>query len=196
MKKFLLLGLVAVLTACPVYRLPEITIPNELSVAEQDAFLALINGKRQNAVTTAVACLASGPSFPAKTFNTNSRVLLRDTALTTAALAHLNYLVKNHPEGFTQPGNPNALAFDPHNGAGDGTPINRAGAAGFSGTAWGEVMAFDFPNQTEVLNRWLTSSFGHCQVAMDDDFNRAGFAKVTVASSSKSYWIMAVGRTP
>ena len=198
MKKFIWLGLalVSVLVACNSYQLPAITIQNELSVSDQQAFLALVNNKRQNAATANVNCLAGGANFPAKNFTVNSQALVLDTSLTKAGLAHINHMVRIYPNGFTQPGNPDALAFDPHNKAGDGTPVDRATATGFSGSGWGEVMAFDFASSSDVLSKWLTSSFGHCQVVMDNDFNRAGFAKVTVPNSSKTYWIMAVGRNP
>jgi hypothetical protein len=188
--------LVVLLVACPTYQLPAITIENELGLTDQSAFLAQINTKRQNAQTSNVNCLDGGPNFPAKNFTSNSQTLSLDTTLTKAALAHINHMARSHPSGFTVSGNPNALAFDPHNKAGDGTPVDRASAAGFRGSAWGEVMAFDFASAAEVLDKWLTSNFGHCQVVMDNDFNRAGIAKVTVPGNSKPYWIMAVGRNP
>jgi hypothetical protein len=195
MKQFALLGIV--LASCTLgYQLPAITITNELNLTDQSNFLGLVNDKRQNAQTSNVNCLDGGVNFPAKNFNTNSQALTLDNNLTKAALAHINHMARTHPNGFTLSGNPNALAFDPHNKAGDGTPVERATAAGFSGSGWGEVMAFDFATSSEVLNRWLTSNFGHCQVVMDNDFNRAGIAKVTVPNSSKTYWIMAVGRNP
>jgi uncharacterized protein YkwD len=197
MKQFALLGIVlASCTCCVGYRLPEITIANELNLTEQSTFLGLVNNKRQNAQSSNVNCSDGGANFPAKNFNTNSQALTLDNSLTKAALAHINHMARTHPNGFTVSGNPNALAFDPHNKAGDGTPVDRANAAGFLGSGWGEVMAFDFATSSEVLNKWLTSSFGHCQVVMDNDFNRAGIAKVTVPNSSKTYWIMAVGRNP
>jgi hypothetical protein len=198
MKKSVLLSFVlgTFLVACPNlgFRLPEITIQNELNETELQSFLDTVNNKRLNAQTSEVKCKDGGPSFPAKDFKTNSRVLILDSALTKAGLAHLNHMARTFPEGFTVPGNPDALAFDPHNKAGDATPVERAAAAGFVGSAWGEVMAFNFASSAEVLDKWLTSSFGHCQVVMDNDFNKAGIAKVSI--NSKTYWIMTVGRNP
>jgi uncharacterized protein YkwD len=180
-------------SSCNLLPKPEVLPPNELSATEQQTIIDQVNAKRASAATTPIDCKEAGAQFPAKTFNSSSQALLKNAALEKAALSHANHMVKNYPDGFTQAGNPDALAFDPHNNAGDGTVISRITKAGFGGTEAGEVMAYGFTDSADVIDRWLTSAFGHCQVVMGDQYNVVGVAALTT-SGGKKYWVMLTGK--
>ena len=182
MKKFIWLGfaLVSVLVACPTPYVPSLT--NEVNQSFYDA----INTKRQSAaVGSPINCAASGASFPAKSFTTPSNNLILDSQLQKAAHNHADYMAKNHKTG---------MPSDPHNGAGDGTVLSRVRAAGFSGTSLGEIMAFEFTATNLVIDAWIASTVGHCQVFMDTDFNRYGAAIVTIPENNKKYWVVSFGK--
>jgi uncharacterized protein YkwD len=197
MRHFVLLGFAFfAFSSCNLIPKPEELPPNELSTTEQQNIIAQVNAKRASAQTTPIECKAAGPEFPAKTFSSSSPALSNNAALEKAALSHVNHMVKNHPNGFTQSGNPDALAFDPHNGAGDGTVLSRITKTGFTGTEAGEVMAYGFTDSAAVIERWLTSAFGHCQVMMGQQYNVVGIAALTANTSSgaKKYWVMLTGK--
>jgi uncharacterized protein YkwD len=184
-------------SSCNLLPKPEVLPPNELSSADQQTIVDQVNAKRASAATTPIDCKAAGANFPAQTFNSSSRALQKNAALEKAALSHANHMVKTYPDGFTQPGNPDVLVVaDPHNGAGDGTVLSRITKAGFGGTEAGEVMAYGFTDSADVIDRWLTSAFGHCQVVMGDQYNVVGIAALTANTSSgpKKYWVMLTGK--
>jgi uncharacterized protein YkwD len=186
-----------VCSSCNLLPKPEELPPNELSSADQQTIIGQVNAKRASAATTPVECKAAGPDFPAKTFSSSSPALTRNTALEKAALSHANHMVKTYPDGFTRADNPDVLIVaDPHNGAGDGTVLSRITKAGFGGTEAGEVLAYGFTDSADVIDRWLTSAFGHCQVVMGDQYNVVGIAALTANTSSgaKKYWVMLTGK--
>jgi hypothetical protein len=197
MRNFFLMGLAFLaFSSCNLIPKPEVLPPNELSAVDQQAFVDLVNAKRFSAQTTPIECKAAGAQFPAETFNTSSPALTTSATLEKAALSHANHMVKAHPNGFTQSGNPEALAFDPHNGAGDGSVLERITKAGFGGTEAGEVMAYGFTAQQDVIDRWASSAFGHCQVMMGQQYNVVGIAALSANTSSgpKKYWVMLTGK--
>jgi hypothetical protein len=183
MKKLIGLSLIlgSLLVACPTP--PYVpTLTNEANTPFYDA----INTKRQSASGgTPINCAASGSQFPAKNFTTPSPNLVLDTQLQKAAHNHADFMAKNHKT---------AMPSDPHNGAGDGTVLTRAKAAGFNGSSLGEIMAFEFTETSAVITAWINSTVGHCQVFMDTDFNRYGAAIVTIPDNNKKYWVVSFGK--
>ncbi len=197
MRNFVLLSLAFLaFSSCNLIPKPEELPPNELSTADKQTFNDLVNARRASAQITPIECKAAGVQFPAATFNSSSPALAMSATLEKAALSHANYMIKNHPSGFTQASNPGALAFDPHNGAGDGNVLERITKAGFGGTEAGEVMAYGFTAQQDVIDRWVTSAFGHCQVMMGKQYNVVGIAALTANTSNgpQKYWVMLTGK--
>jgi uncharacterized protein YkwD len=80
-----------------------------------------------------------------------------------------------------------------HSGAGGTTPLQRAVAEGYTGSAYavGENVAFGYPDATSVFNAWMGST-GHKTNIERADFIHVGLAVATGSNGAK-YWTVEFG---
>jgi uncharacterized protein YkwD len=131
--------------------------------------MALINAHR----AAGAYCGAQG-RFAATT------PLAWNNALTQAALRHSDDMVAND--------------FFNHTGS-DGTSAgDRATAAGYIWSTWGENIAAGQPTVSSVVAGWMASP-GHCANIMRERFRDIGLACVsgTATNTYRTYWTMTLG---
>lgn len=139
-----------------------------LASFEADA-MALINAHR-----AAGASCGSQGSFAATT------ALAWNGPLTQASLRHSDDMVANN--------------FFSHTGS-DGTSAgDRATAAGYVWSTWGENIAAGQPTVSSVVAAWMASP-GHCANIMNARFRDIGLACVsgTANNAYRTYWTMTLG---
>ena len=84
--------------------------------------------------------------------------------------------------------------FFSHTGTGGTSPGDRATAAGYRWSAWGENIAAGYGSVGAVMDGWISSQ-GHCANMMSPNFTELGAAKFTNPSSTyRIYWTQAFGR--
>ncbi len=101
--------------------------------------------------------------------------------LTIASLAHSDDMVTNN--------------FFDHAGSDGSSAGQRASAAGYVWSAWGENIAAGQPSVRTVVAAWMASP-GHCANIMNANFRDVGLACVSGGAGSgyRSYWTMTLGR--
>lgn len=131
--------------------------------------LARVNSYR----AAGASCGAQG-SFPAV------RALAWNDALTLASLVHSDDMV--------------ALNFFSHTGTNGSSAGQRATAAGYVWSTWGENIAAGQPTVDSVMAAWQASP-GHCANLMNAGFRDIGVACVsgTANNSYRTYWTMTLG---
>jgi len=131
--------------------------------------LALVNSFRASGASC--GALGSFPAVPALAWN---------DALTHASLVHSDDMV--------------ALNFFSHTGTNGSSAGQRATAAGYAWSTWGENIAAGQPNVDSVMAAWLASP-GHCANLMNAGFRDIGLACVsgTANNTYRSYWTMTLG---
>ena len=131
--------------------------------------LARINSYRAAGAT----CGAQGsfPAVPALAWN---------DALTQASLVHSDDMV--------------ALNFFSHTGSSGSNAGQRAAAAGYAWSTWGENIAAGQPSVESVMAAWLASP-GHCANLMNARFRDIGLACVSGTANNRyrTYWTMTLG---
>ena len=131
--------------------------------------LARVNSYR----AAGASCGAQGsfPAVPALAWN---------DALTQASLVHSDDMV--------------ALNFFSHTGTNGSSAGQRATAAGYVWSTWGENIAAGQPTVDSVMAAWLASP-GHCANLMTAGFRDIGLACVsgTANNSYRTYWTMTLG---
>jgi uncharacterized protein YkwD len=131
--------------------------------------LARVNSYRAAGAT----CGAQGsfPAVPALAWN---------DALTQASLVHSQDMV--------------ALNFFSHTGTNGSSAGQRATAAGYVWSTWGENIAAGQPTVDSVMAAWLASP-GHCANLMNAGFRDIGLACVsgTANNNYRTYWTMTLG---
>jgi uncharacterized protein YkwD len=131
--------------------------------------LARVNSYR----AAGASCGAQGnfPAVPALAWN---------DALTQASLMHSDDMV--------------ALNFFSHTGSTGSNAGQRATAAGYVWSTWGENIAAGQATVDTVMAGWLASP-GHCANLMNARFRDIGLACVsgTANNSYRTYWTMTLG---
>lgn len=131
--------------------------------------LARVNSYRAAGAT----CGAQGsfPAVPALAWN---------DALTQASLVHSQDMV--------------VLNFFSHTGTNGSSAGQRATAAGYVWSTWGENIAAGQPTVDSVMAAWLASP-GHCANLMNAGFRDIGLACVsgTANNNYRTYWTMTLG---
>lgn len=124
-----------------------------------------------NAARRAGANCGSRGSFAATTS------LAWNDALASAALVHSDDMV--------------ARNFFDHTGSDGRSAGDRATAAGYLWSAWGENIAAGYGSVSAVMSGWMSSP-GHCANIMTARFQHVGVACVAGAASNSfgSYWTM------
>ena len=74
-----------------------------------------------------------------------------------------------------------------HTGLDGSTPGDRIRAVGYNWRAYGENIAFNYPNEQAVMNGWINSE-GHCKNIMNGTFTEMGVAR------EGNYWTQEFGR--
>jgi uncharacterized protein YkwD len=119
------------------------------------------------------SCGAQGrfPAAPALAWN---------DALTQASLLHSEDMV--------------ALDFFSHTGSSGSSAGQRATAAGYVWSTWGENIAAGQSDVDSVMDAWMASP-GHCANLMNDRFRDVGLACVrgTANTRYRTYWTMTLG---
>jgi uncharacterized protein YkwD len=131
--------------------------------------LSLVNAHR-----AAGASCGSQGSFAATT-----PLAWQDT-LSQAALRHSDDMVANN--------------FFSHTGSDGSNAGQRATAAGYAWSTWGENIAAGQPTVSSVVAAWMASD-GHCANLMNARFRDIGLACVSggAGNAYRSYWTMALG---
>ncbi len=129
---------------------------------------------RVNAYRAAGASCGSSGTFPA------APALAWNDALTQASLVHSDDMV--------------ARNFFSHTGSDGSSAGQRATAAGYVWSTWGENIAAGQSGVDSVMAAWLASP-GHCANLMNARFRDIGLACVsgTASNSYRSYWTMTLG---
>ena len=129
---------------------------------------------RVNSYRAAGASCGAHGDFPA------APALAWNDALTQASLVHSDDMV--------------ALDFFSHTGSNGSSAGQRATAAGYSWSTWGENIAAGQATVDSVMAAWLASP-GHCANLMNARFRDIGLACVsgTASNSYRSYWTMTLG---
>ena len=102
-----------------------------------------------------------------------------DDTLMQAAAAHCNWMIETNTTG--------------HTGRGGSSPMDRALAAGFTGTAVGENLAYGQPTILEVMDAWHNSP-GHQANIVHPNWTHIGVARVACDPETHqmclpgSYW--------
>jgi uncharacterized protein YkwD len=76
--------------------------------------------------------------------------------------------------------------FFSHTGLDGSDPGDRISATGYGWRAYGENIAYGYPDEEAVMEGWLESS-GHCENIMNDRFTEMGAASAK-SSSGLLYW--------
>lgn len=131
--------------------------------------LSAVNAYRRSGAT----CGANG-KFPATT------ELTWNAALTQAATAHSDDMV--------------ARNFFSHTGSNGSSTGDRAAAAGYAFSRWGENIAAGQSTVAIVVDGWMKSD-GHCANIMSDKFRDIGVACVAgnANTSYRTYWTQVFG---
>ena len=109
----------------------------------------------------------------------NGRALLSmNVALNNAAQGHSNYQA--------------SINTMTHTGAGGTNAGQRIAAAGYSWSAWGENVAYGYPDAASVMNAWMNSS-GHRANILNGNFTEIGVG-LAYASDGRPYWTMVLAR--
>lgn len=129
---------------------------------------------RVNAARAAGASCGSSGSFPP------APALAWNDALTQASLVHSDDMV--------------ARNFFSHTGSDGSSAGQRATAAGYVWSTWGENIAAGQDSVDSVMAGWLASP-GHCANLMNARFRDIGLACVSGTASNRyrSYWTMTLG---
>lgn len=103
-----------------------------------------------------------------------------NAALTQSALVHSDDMVSGN--------------FFEHTGSDGSSAGDRASAAGYTWSTWGENIAAGQPTVASVVAAWMASD-GHCANIMNTAFRDIGLACVAGGSGNtfRSYWTMALG---
>ncbi len=131
--------------------------------------MRLINARR-----TAGASCGSRGNFAATTG------LAMNAALNQSALAHSDDMMAGN--------------FFSHTGSSGSNAGQRAAAAGYVWSTWGENIAAGQPTVSNVVDGWMASD-GHCANIMNANFRDIGLACVSGSASNtyRSYWTMTLG---
>jgi uncharacterized protein YkwD len=110
--------------------------------------------------------------------------------LETAALSHANFLEQH---------NTDITVGDPHNGAGDSSLGTRVSAAGFVWQVVGENIGAGQLTIPDLIEAFRTSTNGHCNNLMDNQYTQVGVALVTDADAFgikkyNNYWVFDFGK--
>ena len=109
----------------------------------------------------------------------NGRALLTmNVALNNAAQGHSNYQA--------------SINTMTHTGAGGTNAGQRIAAAGYSWSAWGENVAYGYPDAASVMNAWMNSS-GHRANILNGNFTEIGVG-LAYTSDGRPYWTMVLAR--
>jgi uncharacterized protein YkwD len=137
---------------------------------EADA-MALINAHR----AAGASCGAQG-SFAA------AGALAWNAALTQASLTHSDDMMSRN--------------FFSHTGSDGRSAGDRATAAGYIWSTWGENIAAGQPTVASVVAGWMASP-GHCANIMNARFRDIGLACVSGSATNtyRTYWTMTLGAT-
>jgi uncharacterized protein YkwD len=129
---------------------------------------------RFNSYRAAGASCGAEGSFPP------APALAWNDALSQASLVHSDDMV--------------ALNFFSHTGSSGSSAGQRATAAGYVWSTWGENIAAGQNSVDSVMAGWLASP-GHCANLMNARFRDIGLACVsgTANNSYRSYWTMTLG---
>jgi uncharacterized protein YkwD len=129
---------------------------------------------RVNSHRAAGASCGTRGSFPP------APALAWNDALTQAALVHSDDMVANN--------------FFSHTGSDGSSAGQRATAAGYGWSTWGENIAAGQTSVDSVMAAWVASP-GHCANLMNARFRDIGLACVSggAGNSYRSYWTMALG---
>jgi uncharacterized protein YkwD len=131
--------------------------------------------QRINTYRTAGASCGSRGSFAPAT------ALAWNVPLITASTRHSNDMVANN--------------FFSHTGSDGSNAGQRATAAGYAWTSWGENIAAGQQTVNAVVDAWMASP-GHCANLMNPAFRDVGLAcvKGTSANPYPTYWTMVLGK--
>ncbi len=136
-------------------------------------FRALALARVNSARAAGASCGAEGdfPAAPALAWN---------DALTQASLVHSDDMV--------------ALDFFSHTGSSGSSAGQRATAAGYVWSTWGENIAAGQATVDSVMAGWLASP-GHCANLMNARFRDIGLACVSGTANNRyrTYWTMTLG---
>jgi uncharacterized protein YkwD len=108
--------------------------------------------------------------------------LFWNAPLTAASLVHSDDMAANN--------------FFDHAGSDGSSAGQRASAAGYVWSAWGENIAAGQSSVRTVIAAWMASP-GHCANIMNANFRDVGLACVSGGAGSdyRSYWTMTLGRS-
>lgn len=131
--------------------------------------LALVNSYR----ASGAVCGANGSFAAAPALSWNG-------PLTQASLVHSDDMVSGN--------------FFSHTGSTGLNAGQRATAAGYVWSTWGENIAAGQPTVASVMSAWMASD-GHCANLMNPNFRDIGLACVsgTASNTYRSYWTMTLG---
>lgn len=105
--------------------------------------------------------------------------LTQDSALDAAAQGHATYLAQNNTTG--------------HTGRGGSSPSSRIYAAGFSGSAVGENVAWGQPDVATAFSDWMNSP-GHRAAILNPAFDRAGVGyNCRESGPYRHFWVQTFG---
>jgi Cysteine-rich secretory protein family/IPT/TIG domain len=99
--------------------------------------------------------------------------LVRNEALDRAALSHSQDMAAGN--------------FMSHFGSDGSNPTQRIGAAGYTGSTWGENVAAWYPSAQAVMNAWMNSP-GHRANILNPNFKEIGIAVVYRADTGSRYF--------
>jgi uncharacterized protein YkwD len=135
--------------------------PDE-SAAFEDEVLTLVNERR----VAGADCGEAGVFDPVPPLTMND-------ALRCAARAHS---LDMSERGYFDHTDPDGL-----------DPADRAAAAGYVGSTWGENIAAGYPSPESVMEGWMNSP-GHCANIM-----RASFTEIGIGYADGNYWTESFG---
>ena len=152
---------------------PAPSVADTRATCNLPAFRAQAMARVNSYRATGASCGAQGifPAVPALAWN---------DALTQASLVHSEDMV--------------ALNFFSHTGSSGSSAGQRATAAGYVWSTWGENIAAGQASVDSVMAGWLASD-GHCANLMNARFRDIGLACVsgTANNSYRTYWTMTLG---
>jgi uncharacterized protein YkwD len=104
-----------------------------------------------------------------------------NNALASAALVHSDDMVAHN--------------FFSHTGSDGRSAGDRATAAGYLWSGWGENIAAGYGSASAVMAGWMASP-GHCANLLAPNFQHVGVAcvKGSVSNTYSNYWSMALGK--
>jgi uncharacterized protein YkwD len=183
MKKLTLGLTLLTLVACNTFQLTTGKTNSLTALGQTDLLTAINTFRNTNTECTQNGVKTTYTPGTLSAYTWNSK-------LETPALSHANFLEQH---------NTDISVGDPHNGAGDSSVGVRLQASGYSSGTYGENIGAGQLTGAALIEAFRTSTNGHCNNLMDNQFTQVGVALVTDTDAVgvkkyDNYWVLDFGK--